>query len=526
MLCTEMFCAHSKSRYVDMAADLTLLTTAPAAAIAPIMEQLIVTPSKHALAHFNGMVTAAGPVPSADNLHIERLSGAMTNIVYKCYAPHLAKNFLVRVHASEDELFDRATELATFEAVSRAELGPRLLLLFRNGRVEQYLDDHTVLTARAIRLPQCSDLIAQELARFHATLAGGTAGGSEGGAMWSRLSNWTAQAVALWSDSDSHLQLLEDLNSQLPVLRDVLWRRFPCPAGLCHCDLQYGNIMLHSALAPSAGLAPSLDSATTACTCEGGQQGGCALCAQRPSLGTGDAESKSAASWVAQQGSLGLGVGPKPASGLGLGPLLRPLVLIDYEYSCCAPLAFDLANHWCEWSADYHTDTPHVLDFSRMPGEAERLAFAHSYLGELLRQLGVKVDMSEGDASGAGDGPVEGLSPVDGSMVQNGGGARSAEEGDLMWLQPLLHGQRSDGVRCGVAGGGGAETAVRVSDRVFSSMVEVLARAGSAYEALSHVHWALWGFVQARASSVEFEFEEYAKQRLQGFRATLAKLLA
>jgi hypothetical protein len=37
------------------------------------------------------------------------------------------------------DLFDRAEEIATFSAVSAAGLGPQLLALFRNGRLEEFL---------------------------------------------------------------------------------------------------------------------------------------------------------------------------------------------------------------------------------------------------------------------------------------------------------------------------------------------------------------------------------------------------
>ena len=36
-------------------------------------------------------------------------------------------------------------------------------------------------------------------------------------------------------------------------------------------------------------------------------------------------------------------------------------------------MAFDIANHWCEYAADYHTDTPHLLDYSLMPDEQQQV---------------------------------------------------------------------------------------------------------------------------------------------------------
>lgn len=43
--------------------------------------------------------------------------------------------------------------------------------------------------------------------------------------------------------------------------------------------------------------------------------------------------------------------------------------LQDYEYASYNPVAFDLANHFCEMAANYHTETPHVLDYSLYPGK-------------------------------------------------------------------------------------------------------------------------------------------------------------
>jgi thiamine kinase-like enzyme len=44
-------------------------------------------------------------------------------------------------------------------------------------------------------------------------------------------------------------------------------------------------------------------------------------------------------------------------------------VIQDYEYASYNPIAYDLANHFCEMAADYHSDTPHVLDYSKYPGK-------------------------------------------------------------------------------------------------------------------------------------------------------------
>lgn len=50
----------------------------------------------------------------------------------------------------------------------------------------------------------------------------------------------------------------------------------------------------------------------------------------------------------------------------------------DYEYASYNPVAYDMANHFCEMVADYHSDTPHVLDYSKYPGKVFVLLHSHN----------------------------------------------------------------------------------------------------------------------------------------------------
>ncbi|BAU01964.1 hypothetical protein LR48_Vigan10g146400 [Vigna angularis] len=58
----------------------------------------------------------------------------------------------------------------------------------------------------------------------------------------------------------------------------------------------------------------------------------------------------------------------------------RAITLIDYEYASYNPVAYDLANHFCEMVANYHNDQPHVLDYTKYPGLEERQRFVYNYL--------------------------------------------------------------------------------------------------------------------------------------------------
>ncbi|KAI3505045.1 hypothetical protein L1887_26906 [Cichorium endivia] len=64
----------------------------------------------------------------------------------------------------------------------------------------------------------------------------------------------------------------------------------------------------------------------------------------------------------------------------------KSVTLIDYEYASYNPVAYDLANHFCEWAANYHTDTPHVLDYNMYPDLEERRRFVQSYLSSTGNQ--------------------------------------------------------------------------------------------------------------------------------------------
>ncbi|RVW96988.1 putative choline kinase 2 [Vitis vinifera] len=55
---------------------------------------------------------------------------------------------------------------------------------------------------------------------------------------------------------------------------------------------------------------------------------------------------------------------------LHVEPCERPsCLLLDYEYASYNPVTYDIANHFCEMAADYHTETPHILDYSKYPSD-------------------------------------------------------------------------------------------------------------------------------------------------------------
>jgi len=56
------------------------------------------------------------------------------------------------------------------------------------------------------------------------------------------------------------------------------------------------------------------------------------------------------------------------------------IIVVDFEYASPNPATFDIANHFHEWTANYHCGTPHILDCTRYPSKQERYNFYLAYL--------------------------------------------------------------------------------------------------------------------------------------------------
>lgn len=149
------------------------------------------------------------------------------------------------------------------------------------------------------------------------------------------------------------------------------------------------------------------------------------------------------------------------------------IIVVDFEYASPNPAAFDIANHFHEWTADYHGPTPHVLNPSRYPTHAQRRTFLAAYLEH--RATAVKPH------------------------------ARASVEEHAPVFSDL-------------------------SPAVRERKLVALEKAVSAWSPASHAMWALWGLVQAREAVLEnvaqpeFDYVGYARCRMAAFYRDLAVL--
>jgi thiamine kinase-like enzyme len=112
-------------------------------------------------------------VDEPDALEITRLSGALTNRVYEVRfrdpndTKHASRRVLLRVYGNGvDKLFSRTKELDWLRKLSAEGLGPRLLAVFGNGRLEEYFRSVT-LTHDDLRDPTTCQKIARCMAQLH-----------------------------------------------------------------------------------------------------------------------------------------------------------------------------------------------------------------------------------------------------------------------------------------------------------------------------------------------------------------------
>ncbi|VAH09801.1 unnamed protein product [Triticum turgidum subsp. durum] len=129
----------------------------------------------------------------------------------------------------------------------------------------------------------------------------------------------------------------------------------------------------------------------------------------------------------------------------------KALTIIDYEYASFNPIAFDIANHFCEMAADYHSEEPHVLDYTKYPDVDERKRFVQTYLTDFL-ELFVS---------------------------------------HHCLIVPSVEGEEPD------------------AEKIKDLMNNI-----EKYTLASHLVWGLWGIISEHVNDIDFDYMEYARQRL------------
>ncbi|KIO15888.1 hypothetical protein M407DRAFT_34501 [Tulasnella calospora MUT 4182] len=161
-------------------------------------------------------------------------------------------------------------------------------------------------------------------------------------------------------------------------------------------------------------------------------------------------------------------------------PSHHQIIVVDFEYASPNPAAFDIANHFHEWTASYLSETtPWLLNPDRYPTLKQRQNFYHAYISPLPTvPSATNLLLSASQTS---------LTPSNVVVKDNNPNVKE----QIDHLEGLVR----------------------------------------AWSPASHATWALWGIVQARDDvkvtgdiGSEFNYIGYAVGRVEGFRREIAKL--
>lgn len=268
-------------------------------------------------------------------LSIRKASGSLTNAVYfvSCPSSSSLPTLLLRIYGpSSSSLVSRFRELHTLHVLSsRYHIGPRIYGTFSNGRIEEYFDSVTLVPSD-LRDKTLSRWIGARMAELHSVEINAVEG---------------PLTVSSLEGKSWKIGVKRNVKAWLPAAREVL----------AHPNMDESDRVALGLDAFSEQWARYIRWLSHLEKTEG---------ANRRVFAHNDA----------QHGNL-LRLTGKLAEG---APEHRQIVVVDFEYASPNPLAFDIANHFHEWTADYNSSTPHVLDLSRYPTPDQRRNFYQAYL--------------------------------------------------------------------------------------------------------------------------------------------------
>ncbi|KAL2269021.1 hypothetical protein VTJ83DRAFT_3867 [Remersonia thermophila] len=430
------------------------------------------------------------PLNSGDTISVERLSGALTNAVYVVSPPpesvlprergksHPSK-VLLRIYGPQVEhLIDRENELNVLCRLARKKIGPRLLGTFLNGRFEQYLNA-TPLTPTLMRDPTTSKQIAKRMRELHDGVELLAEEREQGPAVWKNWDRWLVQV-------EKTVQYLDkEVLARPQALPGGAWKARGYVCGVPWSVFKALVEKYREHLRASYGDAKAI----------------------RDSLVFAHNDT--------QYGNI-LRFRPDDHKS----PLLHPsnehkqLVVIDFEYAGANVRGLEFANHFSEWTYNYHDPVrSYACDTSRYPTPEEQHRFLRAYV-EHRPQVpyvsagasnpatapGTPANGSEAASSSAaatvGLAPKNGDEPVPSSAV--------AGEFDLDAPPPP---------------GGWKEAEQRRAEEV-ERRIKALADEARLWRTANSAQWIAWGIVQAKVPGMvgrkeEKEREEAAEEEVE-----------
>ncbi|CAH6721008.1 choline kinase [[Candida] jaroonii] len=294
-------------------------------------------------------------------INVVRISGALTNSIYKIeYNDNQFKipSILLRIYGKNvDEIIDREHELDILIKLSSKKIGPKLWGIFTNGRFEQFLDGFVTLDRHQIRNEVISQMLGRRMKDLHYKVVLDYKDYKDNlPVCWKLITKWlnileSKEILKNFKDNgvkDEELFLTSFTRFKEIVFkyRDWLFGQynsngFASNFKFCHNDTQYGNLLLHQSFNETDIIMDSSDNLA------------------------------SMAEEAENENSIKNTSNKKDSS----------LVVIDFEYGGANFPAFDLANHFCEWMANYHNpEESYFLNADGFPSKIEQLNLIKAYV--------------------------------------------------------------------------------------------------------------------------------------------------
>ncbi|KAF2124719.1 kinase-like protein [Dothidotthia symphoricarpi CBS 119687] len=306
------------------------------------------------------------PTEMSSQLDVQRLSGGLTNIVYTVFPPKdlpsqadsadgipKPKNpppkLLLRIYGPHvGHLIDRDSELQILYRLVRKRIGPRLLGTFSNGRFEEFLHAKP-LTAKELRNEETSKQIAKRMRELHEGIDLTTKERVAGPFVWQNWDKWVdrCEQIGMWLDQ----QVLET-DPNAPLSPADKWKKRGLVCGLewpmFRKIIEKYRVWLEE------------------------QYGGIDKINERLVFSHNDT----------QYGNI-LRMMPEGESPLLLpGNQHKQLVVIDFEYANANLPGLEFANHFTEWTYNYHDATQSwKCNDKYYPTADEQHRFLRTYLG-------------------------------------------------------------------------------------------------------------------------------------------------
>ncbi|KAH3687614.1 hypothetical protein WICPIJ_001424 [Wickerhamomyces pijperi] len=311
------------------------------------------------------------PAHVANDIQVKRISGALTNAIFRIDAPsiHVLKSvelhhlifptLLLRVYGPNVEsIIDRESELKILMRLSLRNIGPRLFGCFTNGRVEQYLDNAITLTKSDIMNQRISARIARRMRQLHTGIRLTTRERLEGPVVFKNLKKWSALVSEMGVKDEVKVfgMTFAKFYQVLEKYKAWLQKQYGGEAKMreelvfCHNDTQYGNLLFTT---PKSQLQAPFEKDRDLSNEN--------LSSNLSTLSLQDIQTLHPTAIEQTQD--------------------QSLVVIDFEYSGANLPEYDIANHFCEWMQNYnHPSKPWAIWESDFPNLEMQLNLIYSYL--------------------------------------------------------------------------------------------------------------------------------------------------